>query len=70
MQEGSVSLTNQQCTHLLNGRYHRISPLLSSKYHADEWQRLDELKQVGQGLDIDTAAAWLEEHWTSTKKTT
>ncbi len=65
MLEGSVSLTNQQCTHLLNGRYHRINPLLPRRYHADEWQRLDELKQIGQDADIETTVAWLEEHWSS-----
>ncbi len=67
MVEGGVRLVDHQCRQMLGRRYRRISPPLTEKYQADEWQQRDALLDISLSVDLEETAAWLRNDWGATR---
>jgi hypothetical protein len=61
MWEGGVNLASYQCAQLLDGRFHRLDPLLCETVDIDEVRRMDYLKDVALSTDLDTTVRWLDD---------
>ncbi len=63
MLEGSILMADLQCRQLLGDRYHRLSPLLPAKCHADDIGQKNRLARIAKNLELDKIEVWLRNRW-------
>lgn len=63
MMEGSVSVAHYQCSRLLGDCYHRLNPVLPRPIAADDIVALDQLKRIGQEVDLAATIEWLNRYF-------
>lgn len=61
--DGMLGPPDYICRSLLNGNYHRINPELREVIELDEADKVDELIELADGLNLDPTLAWLEERF-------
>lgn len=63
---GGVSgIADYQCRRMLGGRYERLAPVFppDKSYPMDAIERIDDLIEFAETLELGETEEWLEEHW-------
>lgn len=65
MFEGTVGIADYQCRQLLGGRYHRLAPSFApgEAFPLDCVERIPEMVEFAEKVDITPAVKWLRRHW-------
>jgi hypothetical protein len=63
--EGGGGLADYQCRQLLGARYIRIDVQLQDTIGLDAAEKLSEIIQLADEIDLEEAVSWLETYWTS-----
>lgn len=58
--DAMIGVPDYQCRELLNGRYHRINPTLPSVIDLADVDRVDDLIQIADSLDLTKTIEWLD----------
>lgn len=61
--DGMLGPPDYICRSLLNGNYHRINPELKEVIDLDAADRVDDLIELADSLDLSPTIAWLEERF-------
>jgi patatin-like phospholipase/acyl hydrolase len=63
--DGMLGVPHYQCKQVLNGRYLRLDKTLKEVIDLADVDKMDDLVEVANGMDITKAVLWLEEIWMS-----
>ena len=61
--DGMIDVPHYQCTQLLNGRYRRVNVLLDDPIDLADIDRVNDLIQIADGVDLDTLLEWVDRVW-------
>lgn len=61
--DASAKIADFQCAQLLGDSYFRLNPRLNSEISFDSWQKLPELLEYSQDVDLYDALKWLRKNW-------
>jgi uncharacterized protein len=65
MLEGGAGVAAYQCQQILDGRFHRLDPVLPRAFRLDDADATDDLVELAQGVDITETIDWLRENWSN-----
>jgi patatin-like phospholipase/acyl hydrolase len=65
MMDGTIGIADYQCRQLLGERYHRVAPAFApgEAFALDSVDRIPEMVEFAEKVDIAPAAKWLRRHW-------
>jgi patatin-like phospholipase/acyl hydrolase len=65
MLDGMAGIADDQSRQLLGDQYHRLAPVFPPgvAFPMDAAQRVPEMVQFAQGVDLTATIAWLKTHW-------
>lgn len=66
MVDSQMGISNYQCMQLLgNSRYHRLAPLLPQAVNIDEGQKISDLINFAEAVNIDPTVKWIQKRYLS-----
>ena len=61
MADSQMGVSDYQCRRLLgSSRYHRLAPLLPEPVNIDEADKMDDLIDYAEAVDIGPTVAWIQ----------
>jgi patatin-like phospholipase/acyl hydrolase len=61
--DGVMGVADFQCRQLLEGRYHRLDPILPRRIDMDEVKRIPELVQFAERVDLGPTLEWVKRNF-------
>ncbi len=61
--DGITAVPDYQCQRLLNGRYHRLNPVLPEPIGLDDVDNIPRLVEIAEQVDITETLAWIDAHF-------
>ena len=59
--DGGSEVADYQCRQILRDQYFRLQPQLPSPIGMDEWQSINQLLEIADGIDLDPVLYWLSD---------
>jgi patatin-like phospholipase/acyl hydrolase len=57
--DGGGEVANYQCRQILRDQYYRLQPRMPFSIGMDDWQSVEQLLEIADGLDLDPLLTWL-----------
>jgi len=59
--DGGSEVADYQCRQILRDQYFRLQPQLQNPISMDEWQSINQLLEIADGIDLEPLLTWLSD---------